>query len=247
MRRLCLTQTVIAIAAAAFLVVPPAVSLAVDEEPAAGEDSRGAAKLPDEALQPGTDSSQDDELFRNLLPGTAETQKPDDDLLERAIRGMRSAKERIDSRDSGPQTRELQQAVVKDLEELIEILKQQRQAQSNRAMAQSRPQNPDQQPVNPDARQSGDSTAADGGRTKDESAAESSDDPREAQQPETLTPVTQDELVRDVWGHLPPSQRQKLLNTYSDKYLPTYDELVRSYFAALAEAGRKKERTGPSF
>ena len=45
-------------------------------------------------------------------------------------------------------------------------------------------------------------------------------------------------LTKDVWGHLPPHLREQLLNVYSEKYLPKYEELVRQYYEALAEQSR---------
>ncbi len=47
-------------------------------------------------------------------------------------------------------------------------------------------------------------------------------------------------MLNEVWGHLPPSVRDKLLNLGSDKYLPKYEDLARRYFEALAEPDRKK-------
>jgi hypothetical protein len=45
-------------------------------------------------------------------------------------------------------------------------------------------------------------------------------------------------LTKDVWGHLPPHLREQLLNVYSEKYLPKYEELVRQYYEALAQQSR---------
>jgi len=46
--------------------------------------------------------------------------------------------------------------------------------------------------------------------------------------------------IKDAWGHLPPAMRQQLLNIYTEKFLPQYEDQVRRYYEALAE---KKKRT----
>lgn len=45
--------------------------------------------------------------------------------------------------------------------------------------------------------------------------------------------------VKDAWGHLPPAMRQRLLNIYTEKFLPQYEDQVRRYYEALAE--KKKQ------
>ena len=47
-------------------------------------------------------------------------------------------------------------------------------------------------------------------------------------------------LAKDVWGHLPPQLRQELLNVYSEKYLPKYEDMVRRYYEALADESRTR-------
>lgn len=42
-------------------------------------------------------------------------------------------------------------------------------------------------------------------------------------------------LADAVWGHLPPREREELLRTFNERYLPRYDSWVRRYFEALAE------------
>ena len=48
----------------------------------------------------------------------------------------------------------------------------------------------------------------------------------------------QRQILKEIWGHLPPALREKMLNVYSEKYLPRYEDVVRDYFEALAEQGR---------
>ena len=53
------------------------------------------------------------------------------------------------------------------------------------------------------------------------------------------------EDLRDaVWGHLPPQERNDLLNTYSESYLPGYEAKVRRYFELLARS--REHRAEPT-
>ena len=45
-------------------------------------------------------------------------------------------------------------------------------------------------------------------------------------------------LIDEVWGHLPPAMRERLLNVGSDKLLPKYEDQIRRYYEALAEPDR---------
>ncbi len=52
-------------------------------------------------------------------------------------------------------------------------------------------------------------------------------------------------MLNAVWGHLPPSVREKMLSLSSDKYLPKYEDLARRYFEALAEPSRNQTMKNP--
>lgn len=48
-----------------------------------------------------------------------------------------------------------------------------------------------------------------------------------------------EKLADAVWGHLPPQERNDLIRTYSESYLPEYEDQVRNYFEKLAKLKRK--------
>jgi hypothetical protein len=54
-----------------------------------------------------------------------------------------------------------------------------------------------------------------------------------------MSPKRKDEkfadLYKDVWGHLPDRLRQEMDLYYREKFMPRYSELLRQYYAALAE------------
>lgn len=48
------------------------------------------------------------------------------------------------------------------------------------------------------------------------------------------------DLYKDVWGHLPDRMRQEMDLYYREQFMPRYSELLRRYYAALAEQKNKK-------
>ncbi|MGL4555468.1 MAG: hypothetical protein ACRC33_30230 [Gemmataceae bacterium] len=50
-----------------------------------------------------------------------------------------------------------------------------------------------------------------------------------------------EDLAKEVWGHLPESLRAEM-NAYSNPqpFMPKYDDLIKKYYKAIAEKGRKK-------
>ena len=57
-----------------------------------------------------------------------------------------------------------------------------------------------------------------------------------------LLPI-EDEIVKDVWGHLPDKLRQQATQYYQQDFMPRYTELLKLYYSSLAEKGGK--RVGP--
>ena len=52
-------------------------------------------------------------------------------------------------------------------------------------------------------------------------------------------------LETGVWGHLPPSIREKLTNVSTDQMLPQYRDLIRRYYESLAESDSDNRRAPP--
>ena len=48
------------------------------------------------------------------------------------------------------------------------------------------------------------------------------------------------DLYKDIWGHLPETLRQEM-NQYSrEQFMAKYNDLLKQYYATIAEKGRKK-------
>jgi hypothetical protein len=180
--------------------------------------------------------------------GSQQAGQPADDAanaeanpLEAIISRMRSAQERIEKKDTGEQTREIQQQVVSDLEKLIELVRQMSSSQSQ----QSPQPNPQQSAGEDSQNKQGASQQKQairrpaGPDKKDKSgnpqARSPDDEKREAQ-------LLDQRGTAAVWGHLPEKLREELRNVESGKTLSKYSDLVRRYYQALAEQNKSQPR-----
>ena len=191
------------------------------------------------------------------LTGEQAAGNPLDAIVER----MRSVQQRLQKTETDQETRQLQTQIVKDLDELIEKLKNQKPPPPPKS-DQNQPPPPPMGNPPPDGaprggqpkpqnsqKQRGGSDQQQQQKPKPEpqSAGEkkpSGDKSRDSDQQANRGRSAEEEaarqrLAKDVWGHLPAAMRQDLLNVYSEKFLPKYDDLVRKYYEALAEQNRR--------
>jgi len=189
---------------------------------------------------------------RNSVPiSEAADGQPDEDPLERAIGNMRQAERRISARDIGEETQSLQRRIIDDLDQLIELAK--RQSGSRRPPSgDSQPKDESPQDASKPEQSAGQesaggegSTAQGQGATQQESdQASQSTDRSDRAESIQIDIATRNQLINEIWGHLPPALRQRLLNIREEKYLPKYGDLVRQYFEALAEQGTNRKDGG---
>jgi len=50
----------------------------------------------------------------------------------------------------------------------------------------------------------------------------------------------EDDIVKEVWGHLPDKMRQQATQYYQQDFMPRYTELLKLYYSSLAEKGGKR-------
>lgn len=241
----------------------------LEKKPAKPEPAEPAAKpaadkteVPEKA-QPAAakpKSSVSDQLLEGLgLQGDEAAGNPLDAIVER----MRTVQQRLQKTETDQQTRQLQTRIVKDLDDLIEKLKNQKppppspnqgqpppspqsdsQPESQpRGGSQPRPQNSQKQRSGEESQKRQEQQKQQ--QKQQEAAAEqqskgkSRDSDNQLRQGRSVEEeAARQRMAKDVWGHLPASLRQELLNVYSEKFLPKYDEMVRKYYEALAEQNR---------
>lgn len=213
---------------------------------------------PFKPLKPPKKDDENEKLFRDLVGKDPGTSDPAKNPLEEAIQGMRSARDRIQGQDTGKETREIQEDVVANLQKLIEMAKnnqnkppssssdspppQQQQNQDNpqnqpNPEANPKPQNAAQNPQSKGQGEDQEQTQTQTNQQNRDQAEQSTDEERQARNAKANL-AAREEMLNEVWGHLPPSVRAKLMNLSSDKYLPKYEDLARRYFESLAEPDR---------
>ena len=168
--------------------------------------------------------------MRELAPaGAAEEEEP----LAAVAREMREAQRRIARSESGRRTQAVQQQVVAELDRLVQQARtpgSESQAQPRTASTTERGpivQPPPPQP--PGAK----SASPRGGSAGKRSAA--------GPPPQAAGMAKIRGLLENVWGELPHKQREQMLQTPVEEFLPEYESMLEDYFQRLA-APQEKNR-----
>jgi len=184
------------------------------------------------ASQPGeTGDGVDEELRQRLRRelGAAADAEDDDPLLEIA-RLMREAEGRLKQRDVGPVTRDMQRQIVDDLDKLIEEARK-KAGQCRSGSSASQPiagRAPQTQPDAPAGQPAG--------AQSNNPAADSSPRPREAEGGPRQVDIEQVRaIIKELWGELPAQQREQMIESPPEEFLPEYELLIEEYFRRLAE------------
>lgn len=185
---------------------------------------------PADKSQPNKDQSN--KQIEKLKKWAQKNQLP----IEPIIKEMERAGKLIEKQDGGKEVQQVQKQVVEDLEKLIRLVEQAPKT-SMRLQNQNNQQQQEQQQKRQDRegmqKQNNENQLSQG------PARQSTDRQNEGQAtPGNLNDKSN--YAKDAWGHLPPAMRQQLLNIYTEKFLPQYEDQVRRYYEALAE---KKKRT----
>jgi hypothetical protein len=168
-------------------------------------------------------------------PTTLEQQEPLDParLIGRTVELMRTAQQRLEANQLDDETGRLQRQIEDQLGRLLKLAEQQA-AQRAQIM-------PEEQPPDSPAPNSSATGGTGAQQSQSAQAGESSEPPRAGDE------MTQDEVQRRknlataVWGHLPPRLRDRMHGAFSERFLPQYDDLVRSYYEALATQGEPRQ------
>jgi hypothetical protein len=209
------------------------------DRPAAPDEKRGPGSMPGEPPKepgpagPGDRQAQDlngksKELDEHLeeLTGRKRKKKNQDDEgsgpLSLVVKRMREVEQRLGKPDTGEETRKQQTEIVKNLEQLIE--------QMRNSSAQSKGQKirtvmlPGQKPGNQQGQQPGSNASG----------------------PPPTKPAKPDgkhanAFNKDVWGHLPDELRQEMDNVAKEGALPSKDELIRLYYLSVSKKSLNRE------
>ena len=157
---------------------------------------------------------------------------PANSPLERVRDGMCQAQQLLAGHDTTEPARPIQVRVVRDLDALIAQLEKQcqssRESQQRQQVTSRRSQDRVRQPGKPDGKKN--SPAGKGASAAQDSTARINDGEVES----VDTPDWQ-QLLKDLWGHLPERVREQLSQAPTDEFLPKYKLEIEKYFRRLAE------------
>lgn len=178
------------------------------------------------------------------------------DELDETVASMREVSRRLDKLNLSGDTEQLQTEIVSNIDALIEKLKKlpppssssssqnSDEDQSNAdSTSQGQKKEPKQSPQqSPQNQQGADSSAGGATKPKPGKAGESTEQNLRQARERATALARRRALIDEVWGHLPPAMRERLLNVSTEKLLPKYEGLIRRYYEALAEPDRAGSR-----
>lgn len=206
------------------LQLPPAAKREENAEPPAISEQPDALRLP---------KNLDRQLFKKFSDQQGEDigQPSQQSPLVDIEAAMRNAQSLIAKAESVEQGALVQQQVVADLDALIEQLAKQCAACQNPSDAECE---------NPGSRRSETAGSKPGTpKGKGTSAAQDSTARLDPGSAEAVDMAEMQELIKDLWGHLPARVREQLLQAPTDEFLPKYELEIEKYFRRLAEEGRQ--------
>lgn len=203
----------------------------LEAPPDSGKNDR---RKPDGETQ-GKDSL--DKRLREALTGD-ESPADQEDPLARAGQRMRAAQDRIAHSQADRPTQELQEQAIAALDEIIEQAKKKKgkkssgakdQQQSSRRSQPKQPQNQKQQ------------EGGQGSGTSPQPARDSTDELR-PDRVEQIDAAVAQELMKDLWGHLPARVKEQMLQSSMEEFLPKYQALIEEYFKRLIDEQSRTPR-----
>jgi hypothetical protein len=240
-------------------------SMGADSEPEAAEQSHQQPEA--NAPKPSLDDELLKDLDNELLEGAGAPKdrsksppsggKPDDkdpaadrqpeaiddtmpaedaDPLVHISDEMRQVEELIPKLPKRSHAQQLQQRIVDDLARLIDQAEAQRAQQRSSATKSKRERAQSQRQSVKQPKQQSVGTP---GKDSNKPATDSTSRLGKAE-PARPDPELFKGMMKDAWGHLPPRDREQVLQNTPDKFLPQYELMIEKYYKRLAEDERSQ-------
>jgi hypothetical protein len=171
------------------------------------------------------------------------------EAFQRALQALQEAKSKLAKGQTGDETQALQRQVLADLDALLNAPPQKSTSDSPQGGGgqQQNSQNPSstnaQEQRDPRSRQqqsqSQQQQQRQPGSEQERGQAEDSEERTSQHRAGIAVPLSRRRMEVDVWGHLPEKVREQLLNSYGERIVPQYEELVRRYYESLAGSRRE--------
>ena len=189
--------------------------------------TKPAAKPPSEKRQSDqpADPALDQQLLDDLIDGEDIQFGEQPDPLTRISQQMRNVETLIGRRDTSVKTQEMQKQILSDLDQLLEQTKKQCQGQCNKPSSSSQASNSPPKP----------SQSPGSDPMNNKPAKDSSEELRKPGENKVAQDEAMNQLVKEVWGHLPDKVRDQMQNVGVEQFLPKYEKLIEAYYKRLAE------------
>ncbi|HBO42483.1 MAG TPA: hypothetical protein DD670_00795 [Planctomycetaceae bacterium] len=156
---------------------------------------------------------------------------------------MRDVEGMLRRADCGPATQLAQRQIVQSLEQLLDQAAQQRSDGSTvpGGKVEGPPTAPTDKPGEPSSErkaEDGKESKTPGSGAKERPEGEQAEG--EAKQVDTERARA---MMKELWGELPPRQREQILQLPVEEFLPGYERLIEAYFRRLSE-GKRQPATG---
>jgi len=214
-------------------------------EPAAKPKEASPPRKQEPAPRPEGPKRDEDKEEPDLDP--QEIEQRIHDLMNRLSKNMRTAEQRLDKKDAGASTQQVQRDIVKDLEELIEQTRRRQQQQQQQSSSSSSPSSGQQEQQARRQRMQRNQSASARRRQKSGDFSQRLDrDDQANKRPSGGNGKRGDmsriaDLYKDIWGHLPEALRQEMDQYSREQFMAKYNELLKQYYSTIAEKGRRKD------
>lgn len=165
-----------------------------------------------------------------------------DDLVKRAVDGMKTAAERLgDAKDPGIGTQRAQEDVIKTLDRLLEEAQKQQKRQPSSSSSRRQGGKPQDQQSDPKENSGQKGSRAEQQGSDSQRGTTSGDEATDGQRPPDQSSADGTELdeARIEWGRLPERVRDLVLQGRRDRVSTIYERLTREYYRRLAEEASK--------
>ncbi|GEM_PF-3235127 len=199
-------------------------------------------KSKDKSLSPGGNpgggKSTSPQQLPELVQPEGEDIGPQDNPLASISRQMQQVQRLLASRQLDQRTLQMQQEIVRRLEKLLQQARRNRTPRSGAHQRQSASRNSTAH----GQRQLPSGSQPAGSKPRGQQAARRPNPQAEQTQekrPKTPEPkekkrnLVQD-LIKRIWGHLPPRMRQQMLQSATDRFLPQYQLEIEEYFKRVS-------------
>jgi len=216
-------------------VKPQQPPTAPDKKPEKLPEKKPEASPKPEAKKPEESREDPDREALELEQKMQEAKK-------RLLENFKLADDRLEKKDAGEGTQQVQRDIVHDLEELIDQtqrLQQPQEQQQSSSSSSSSSQRKQQARSRRMQRNRSSARRPTPTPEQENPTSQATGNLRKygKEQQDNMSKIA--DLYKDVWGHLPETLRQEMDQYSREQFMAKYNDLLKQYYSTIAEKGRK--------